>query len=339
MVGQFSGAHAGTDPETGDLINYNLELGHRHIYRVFRASPKTGKVDILATISGPDIKGSYLHSMMLTENYAILCIWSAAYARKGLSIVWERNMVDAIAPFDANSKAIWLVIDRKHGRGLVKKFTSPAFFCFHTINAWETKAQDGTVDIMCELVRFDNTDIIKRFYYDNIVSDGPGVKKWAETKSKPTQPSIARYRLPDIPSGNMKASSKPAQAEKILQIESGDLPQINPRFTCKPHRYVWSVLDRGKSSFMDGLGKTDTATQTCVSWEQPRHTPGEPIFVPKPEAQSEDEGVILSVVFNGDTGASYLLCLDAQTMKEKGRVEVGRSVGLGFHGRYVSASL
>lgn len=339
LVGQFSGAHACVDSETGDLINYNLELGPRHVYRVFSASPKTGKVDILATISGNDIKGAYLHSMMLTDNYAILCVWSAAYASKGLSIVWNRNMVDAIAPFDAQTDAVWLVIDRKHGRGLVKKFTSPPFFCFHTINAWEETKADGSVDIQCELVQFKNADIVKRFFYDNIVSDGPGVKAWADTKSRPTQPFLARYRLPDIPSGSSTASVKPAKAEQILQIESGDLPQINPEFLCKPHRWVWSVLDRGKSSFMDGLGKTDTQTQSTVVWEQLRHTPGEPIFVPKPGSQTEDEGVILSVVFNGDTGSSYLLCLDAQTTKELGRVEVGVPVGLGFHGRYVPAVL
>lgn len=275
--------------------------------------------------------------MMLTEHYAVLCIWSAAYAAKGLSIVWQRNMLDSIAPWNAESKAVWLVIDRRHGRGLVKKFTSPPFFCFHTTNAWEEKKSDGSVDVVCELVQFNNTDIIKRFYYDNIVSDGPGVKEWADTKSKSTMPSLARYRLANIPNDNEKATSAPANAEKIMQVEAGDLPQINPRFIFKPNRYVWSVLDRGLSSFMDGLGKTDVQTKTTLSWEQPRHTPGEPIFVPKPGGRDEDDGVILSVVFNGETGASYLLCLDAKTMKEKGRVDVGVPVGLGFHGRYVSA--
>lgn len=86
---------------------------------------------------------------------------------------------------------------------------------------------------------------------------------------------------------------------------------------------------------MDGLGKMDTQTQTCVSWEQHRHTPGEPIFIPQPRAGDEDAGVILSVVFDGNSGASYLLCLDAQTMKERGRVDVGVPVGLGFHGKHV----
>lgn len=277
--------------------------------------------------------------MMMTENYVLLCIWSAAYAAQGLSLIWQRNMLDSIAPFNAESKAVWLVIDRKHGRGLVKKFTSPPFFCFHTTNAWEEKKVDGSIDIVCELVQFSNTDIIKRFYYNNMVSDGSGVKEWADTKSKSTIPSIARYRLGDIPVGTEKATSKTANAEKILQIEAGDLPQINPKFLLKPNRYVWSTLDRGLSSFMDGLGKTDMQTKTTITWEQARHTPGEPIFVPKPGAQNEDEGVILSVVFNGDTGASYLLCLDAKTMEEMGRVEVGKPVGLGFHGRYVSAVL
>jgi torulene dioxygenase len=127
-------------------------------------------------------------------------------------------------------------------------------------------------------------------------------------------------------------------ATKIVSVWSGDLPRINPKYELKAHRYVYSTLNRGKASFFDGIGKTDMQAGTTTVWEEERHTPGEPIFIPRPGATDEDDGSLLSVVFNGDASTSYLLCLDAQTMREVARAVVHMPVGLGFHGIHVPSS-
>ena len=54
-----------------------------------------------------------------------------------------------------------------------------------------------------------------------------------------------------------------------------------------------------------------------------------------PEGGGEDEGVLLSVVLDGFRERSYLLCLDARTMREVGRADLGAVVGFGFHGIHV----
>lgn len=91
-------------------------------------------------------------------------------------------------------------------------------------------------------------------------------------------------------------------------------------------------------SFLDGIGNTDTQTGETLVWEAARQTPGEPIFVPAPDvSKDEDDGAVLSVVLDGNSGSSYLLCLDARTTQEIGRASVGVPVGLGFHGRHLSA--
>jgi torulene dioxygenase len=84
--------------------------------------------------------------------------------------------------------------------------------------------------------------------------------------------------------------------------------------------------------------KTDMVTREALFWDIPHgHSPGEAIFVPRPGAAEEDEddGVLLSVVLDGHSRKSYLLCLDARTMTETGRAEVGFAVALGFHGVHV----
>ncbi|KAK4503271.1 hypothetical protein PRZ48_006699 [Zasmidium cellare] len=349
LTGPLSAAHASHDPETGDIFNYNLAFGAKSsTYRIFRASPTTGEVEILATISGYDIRGAYIHSLLLTDNFVILCIWPAYFRHHGASLLWERNILDSITPWskhpeDPSNRATWLVVDRRQGRGLVGKFQSPPFFCFHTVNAWEQPSvgDSGSVDLVCELFQFDNTDIMHQLYLRNLVSNALGAHNLPMERSF-DHAGLARYKLKYIPlSGKVKLQEFPSQvpkAEKIMYIpspQSGDLPRINPNYSLKPHRYVWGMCDRGKSSFVDGLVKTDTHMQTCTYWEKEKHTPGEPIFIPNPSGVAEDDGAILCVVLNDETGNSYLLCLDAQNMTEMGRVEVGAPIGLGFHGKHI----
>ena len=57
-----------------------------------------------------------------------------------------------------------------------------------------------------------------------------------------------------------------------------------------------------------------------TEWFVPGHFPSEPLFVPRAAEAgdtgvNEDDGVILSVVWDGNTQANYLLILNATTMK------------------------
>ena len=83
LKGVASGAHAKSDPRTGDVYNYNLDFGRTGTYRIFRSSASTGKTFILATFTHAP---AYLHSIFLTENYVILCVWNSSYKAGGASI-------------------------------------------------------------------------------------------------------------------------------------------------------------------------------------------------------------------------------------------------------------
>lgn len=334
LAGPLSSAHAQFDPATKDCYNYNLDFRGPAVYRVFHVSAATGKTTVLASISGGDVKPCYIHSFFLTPSYVVLALWPAQFAKGGVKILWERNLLDAIAPFDPSIKTKWHVIDRVNGRGHLATFESPAFFAFHTANAWEEENEDGTVDILANIVQYPNMDILHKFYYENMIATGSGAEAWRGDINKNLVPSLVRYRLGSIDS---KARSlKPTKvATAIMTIDgptAGDLPTYNPNFAMKENRYVYSLCDRGKSSFVDGLSKVDTITQTSVVWSKEHHTPGEPIFIADPGQDGEDDGVVLSVVLDGDTGLSYLLCLDAKTFTETGRASVPSAIGFGFHG-------
>ena len=348
LKGEMSCAHAQRDPETGDYFNYNLQFGRLATYRIFRVNAATGTTDILATVSEAELPPAYMHSFFLTQNYVVLCVQSAHFMWKGLKIVQGRNLVDAIEPFDKARACRWIVVDRRHNKGVVGRFSTPAGFFFHTINAFEERIKDEKdierTDICLDYVAYENQDVMRGLYYDVILDRNDAAKKyWFEgERHKTGQHRMVRYRYRIPKDGSRpKPGDYKSLAEETLSIRcphAGDLPTINPSYACKPYRFFYSAANRGLSTIMDALAKTDLHTGTALIWSGPRgHTPGEPIFVPRPGATEEDDGVVLSVVVDGTAEDSYLLCLDARTMEEVGRAEVGFAIGAGFHGTHVPA--
>ena len=340
LKGPLSAAHGKIDPNTGDYINYNLDLGKQPVYRIFQVSAATGKTDILATIP---YKAAYIHSLFLTPNYVVLCIPVAHYQGNGIKILWEGNLLDSFKPFSAAEPCRWFIVDRHHAKGVVAEFSSPARFFFHTVNAFEDAS---TGDLLCEVIDYPNRAIIDAFYYDVLLNRHDAATHFFRTTQEEQQssPQLTRYRLPKT---NFSTTTNPVKPEPTIDLQipyphAGDLPTINPLHRTRPHRFVYMLLTRGLSTLFDAIGKLDTRTGEVVLWDGGRgHTPGEAVFVPRPAAEGqkgeEDDGVLLSVVLDGGRGTSYLVCLDAPSMREVGRAEAGFAVGFGLHGRHVAA--
>ena len=339
LKGPMSGAHAKFDPATGDVYNYNLELGRQGTYRIFTVSASTGKTSILATIHHA---AAYIHSIFLTEHYVVLCVWNSFYKAGGAAMLWKQNIVDAIADYDASRKATWFVIDRTpDGKGHVAIFESRAFYAFHAVNAYEeaSTSSPGSVDIVADIPVYPGLDVIKRFYIDNVMSDSPTVSKWRDPKNTSILPVLRRYRLSNVTKVGTKHPMEVMQEFEAESVVTPELPTINPSYATKRHRYIYGIVDSGKSSgFADSLVKYDLSNHSTKIWSVHGHTAGEPIFVADPDSDEEDGGVLLSVVLDGYEGKSYLLVLDAKTLNEVGRAKVNGAIGFGFHGTHVSAA-
>ena len=69
-------------------------------------------------------------------------------------------------------------------------------------------------------------------------------------------------------------------------------------------------------------------------WAEPACYPGEPVFVERPGASGEDDGLVLSVVLDAPSERSFLLVLDAASFEEVARAEAPHAIPFGFHGQY-----
>lgn len=338
LKGPLSLSHAQRDDETGDLFNVNLELGRVPTYRFFRVNAASGTTDILATVRDKDVCAAYIHSFFMTRRFLVLCVPSSHLAWSGAKILWTGNILDALKPFDAAAPCRWLVVDRREGRGVVARFATPAGFFFHSVNAFEETTAARTY-LNLDAIQFATTSTLHGLYYDVMLRrDGAADAFWADRDiAASVRPRFVRRRfaLPATP--QTAAERAAATAPEVLSIPAphvGELPTINRAYACRPYRYVYSVPSRGLSTAIgECLAKTDLATREALVWRGPAgHTPGEAIFVARPDAVDEDDGVLLSVVLDGAGQRSYLLCLDAKTMTEMGRAEADFAISFGFHG-------
>lgn len=63
---------------------------------------------------------------------------------------------------------------------------------------------------------------------------------------------------------------------------------------------------------------------------------GEPVFIPRPGAIDEDDGVILSSITDiVNEERNYLLVLDGKSFKEIARAHVNHMLPLGIHAHFV----
>ncbi|OQE26268.1 hypothetical protein PENSTE_c005G06503 [Penicillium steckii] len=331
LAGPLVASHPRSDPVTGDVFNFNLEIGATSTYRVFQVSASTGKTKILARFSAIPV---YIHSLLLTEDFVILCLWNSHLDPLKVA---DGVFKESIMPTDPSKPATWYVIDRKNDKGLIATYETPAFFCFHTINAWQepSKEDPSKIDIVADLVRTDSVAIIDLLGYEFIKSSLPKAKEYMANRGVDLNSTITRFHLPNIPQETTLEPKKASVEWSACKEMAPELPTMNPSFGTRKHQYVYATASRGEATLTDGLMKLNCDTQDTQLWSRHAHTPGEPIFVADPNGTSEDDGVLLSVVLDGVQGTSYLLCLDARDMKELGQAHVNGVVGFGFHGQHV----
>ena len=214
-------------------------------------------------------------------------------------------------PLAARSRAarFWLV-DRDRG-GVGGPWTSEPFFCFHTVNTYE---QDG--DVVIDLVAYDDASVVHSL----------GLGRLRAGEPVPA-PDLRRFRLPLRGPGPIRG-----EALSGARIE---LPRIDyRRRNGRPYRTTYGIAADHGPLFGGGIVKLDVVTGEAERRQEPGAYAGEPVYVPRPGAEQEDDGVLLSVVLEPDRGASSLLVLDAGDLSELARARVPHHIPFGFHGQH-----
>ncbi|KAG1686683.1 Beta,beta-carotene 9',10'-oxygenase [Nymphon striatum] len=290
------------------------------------------KAKTLATIpSRWRLHPSYFHSFCVTENYVIFIEQSLVISIPALAGIFYKQFSFSQSLQYENEKVIFHVIDKQNGQRVNKKFTSEPFFFFHSVNSYEEN-ENIVLDLCC----YNNSELIESF--DRSYRKPNTI--FGHRKS-----FLKRFVLPLIDKTllkkgeNMvmlescKAEAKLLQDGSIdcipeiydLQGHSIELPQINYAvFNGKKYRYAYGVgakYEFDEEEWVLKLLKFDLKTKELKTWFCYGLLPSEPVFIPHPDAETEDHGVILSSVLSLDTmNFVCLLIMDAQNFTEIARV-------------------
>jgi carotenoid cleavage dioxygenase-like enzyme len=306
--GQITTAHPHHDRDTNEAINYAAHLGRRSQYRVY-ATGANGEQRIVAT--APVKEPAYMHSFGMTERYAILAEFPLVVNPLKLA-TGAASFIDSYR-WKPERGTRFLVIDRQNG-GIHTTATADPFFSFHHVNAWE----EGD-DVVIDLVAYDDASVIDRLFIDRLRS-GQAVQERSQ---------LRRYRV--------SPHADRADAELLLDRRI-ELPRIDyARVNARPYRHMYAT-GAHEGQWLDELVKFDVVDRTLKTWHEPGCYPGEPVFVGRPGRDSEDDGVILSVVFDSSTGRSFLLVLGAESFEEQARAQVPHHIPFGFHGQFMRST-
>lgn len=312
-------AHPHYDPQTGETFNYVLEFGRHSTYTVYSLArgATVRKVVGSHSVEHP----AYMHSFALTSRFVVLMEFPF--------VVNPLGMLLSGKPFIENYRwrpelgTTFTLFDRATGEVQSIVCDEP-WFGFHHVNAFD-RGDELVVDVSV----YPNASIVSDLSLNQLI----GSDDSDDAPEHALPPFETRRFTIDL---TKRTASSAALTDQPLE-----LPRINYG-TRNQHEYQYaygvSIDPANPAGFLDRIAKVDVTSGSSTVWYAEHTYPGEPVFVPRPGAEAEDDGVLLSVVLDATTGSSFLLVLAASDLSELARADVPQAVPFGFHGQFLKSA-
>jgi all-trans-8'-apo-beta-carotenal 15,15'-oxygenase len=253
---------------------------------------------------------AFIHDFAITPNY---CVFFQADVKF--------NPIPYLLGFQGAGQALQVRADHptqvivipRHGSEPVQTFSAEAGFVFHHANAFE-EGNHLYVDSICynSLPQVDPKEDYREVKFSNL---DPG--------------QLWRFQF-DL---NTKAVER-----QLIESRCCEFPSIHPDRVGRSYRYVYlgAAHDPTGNAPLQGVLKIDLVSGERQFWSAAPHGfAGEPIFVPRSTGGEEDEGWLLTLVFNAERDRSELIILDARDLREPvARLQLKHHVPYGLHGNF-----
>ena len=294
-------AHTKLDYESKELhgITYAFPRGSFVAHHVVVG--KDGRVkrtDLL-----PLSSGTMLHECAITENYVLVL---------DLSITFRLSkLARGYFPFSWNEdhQARIGLLNRKSNNGEIKWFNIDPCYFFHTVNAYEDQTGNVIVDAMRYQRVFDED-------WNGPFTEFP--------------PLLTRWSL-NLSNGNA--------SEKQLDDLPAEFPRMHPGLNGKFNRFGYSLgIGSGVNPDFGRVIKYDFVKNINEVYELGEGKEGaEPVFIPSENQKSEDEGYLMTYIYDKASDKSNLVIFNAQNIKSGpiAQIKLPQRVPFGFHGSWV----
>ncbi|GHF19374.1 apocarotenoid-15,15'-oxygenase [Kordiimonas sediminis] len=281
-------AHPKLDETTGELLffNYSKKAPYMH-YGVVGADNKL-KHYIPVELPGPRLP----HDMAFSENYAILndfpTFWIPEALEQGLHIPTYRPEM----------KSRFAVVPRMGQPEDIKWFEADATYVLHWLNAYE-----------------EGDELILDGYFQGTPFPEPKPEfpaKYGLMMSfldlHSLEARLHRWRF------NLKTGET---REEDLDDEVLEFGMFNQQYAGKKYRYAYSAKPKPGWFLFEGLVKHDleTGEKQHLMFGDNRYGSEAP-FVPRINAQAEDDGYLVSFITDMNTNTSECILVDAQKIAD-----------------------
>jgi all-trans-8'-apo-beta-carotenal 15,15'-oxygenase len=215
--------------------------------------------------------------------------------------------------FKADQPTKILVVPRD-GKSPVRVFESKSGFVFHHANAFETD-RGLSIDSIC---------------YQSFPEVEPN-KDFRETDFRRLDPGqLWRFEL-DFATQRVD--------RELLQPRCCEFPTMNPVLVGQDARYVYmgaAATETGNAPLQNIL-KLDLQTKETIAWSAAPHGfVSEPQFIAKPQAESEDDGWIVTLVYQADRHGTDVVILAARDLAVVAKLHLPHHLPFGLHGSWTS---
>lgn len=298
-------AHPKFDPVSGEMFNFGVQYGPRTRIRTYRVG-RDGALHYLQPFTLP--YPVFNHDFALTAKHMVFVI-DPLVLRMGRFLLGLTSLERSFE-WQPERGSLIVLVPRDGGRPRVAE--CEPFFHFHFANAFE-EGSDTVIDL-CRYEDYSVGDLLREIHDVDDIS---------------AHSSLCRLRV--TPSGRVEETELcPWQAE---------FPQLDCEQTGRRNRYTYLAARPGKPGYPTAVVKVDNDSEQRWACDLgDGFGVGEPIFVPRPERVQEDDGWLLSLVYDGAAHRSRLYVLDARDVEAEplAVAHLTHHVPFGFHGTFTT---
>jgi carotenoid cleavage dioxygenase len=302
-------AHPKVDPTTGELLLFGCALSKPYVqYSVVNAQghlARTTSIDIPRPIM--------MHDFAITARHALFMDLPLTFSMKRML------RGEPMLKFEPALGARFGILPRDGTGQDITWFEVSPCYVFHTLNAYEDGAE--VVLLACRTQEFPDADFMP-----------PGKRPAGDDASgKEFMPLMYRWRL------NLQTGTTD---EEALDEVPSEFPRINEGLMGRQTRYGYTAgWVQYESSELLKYDYEKGSTEHHVHGNG--RFGGEGVFLPRPNARVEDDGWVMTSVYDAGEDTSELVVLEAQDFRAPpvARVRLPMRVPYGLHGVWISGEM
>ena len=300
LKGSFT-AHPKICPVTGEMLAFGYSAFAPYL-RYLRVSASGEMVQTEdITVGGPTM----MHDFNITRNHVIFmdlpAVFNMELAMSGeMPIRWDDSYPARLG-----------VMPRDGNDAQVTWYDINPCYVFHPMNSYE----EGT-KIILDVARFSHM--------------------WRESAMDFPSPELWRWTI-DTVSGQVK--------EEQIDDRGAEFPRVADNVVGLKHRFGYMAASGGSSDDpMNAMGAIlkydrESGARAEISFGRGR-AGGEAVFVPSANPKNEDDGYLMTYVYDANTDSSSFVIMDAATMDNEPVASIALPrVPSGFHGSWVPSSI